>query len=375
MDHILTLATEEVKKIAATADEPLRRKMIDTLRDLLYMLETPEETMQRLILNLGVFNILSESDGPLSLQDLTARTGADPVLLGRFLRHQASLGYIKETAKDEFTANHTTRNLSVSNIQAGLIFCNDILGPSFQAIPSFLAERKYKNPTELLDTPFHKAWKTVDSMYTWLDKRPRETAVFNQFMHAQRSSVKNCFSFLALYEECRDWSSGRGAVFVDVGGGTGQQCKALREKFPDLPGKVVLQDLPTMVAKAEALEGVEAMAYDFFTPQPIKGAKYYYLRAILHDHADDKCLEILANIADAMTDESTLLIDDIVVPNQNVSWYVTQTDLAMMVQFSATDRTEEQWKELLAKAGLEVQKVTTYTHAWQLSVIAATKAK
>jgi demethylsterigmatocystin 6-O-methyltransferase len=95
----------------------------------------------------------------------------------------------------------------------------------------------------------------------------------------------------------------------------------------------------------------------------------------MHDHADDKCLEILANVADAMTDESTLLLDEIVVPNQNVSWYVTQTDLGMMVQFSSTERTEEQFRELLAKAGLKVQKVTTYTHAFQLSIIAVTKAK
>jgi demethylsterigmatocystin 6-O-methyltransferase len=36
----------------------------------------------------------------------------------------------------------------------------------------------------------------------------------------------------------------------------------------------------------------------------------------MQDHADDKCLEILKNIADAMTNESTLLLDEIVVPNK-----------------------------------------------------------
>jgi demethylsterigmatocystin 6-O-methyltransferase len=72
-----------------------------------------------------------------------------------------------------------------------------------------------------------------------------------------------------------------------------------------------------------------------------------------------------------MTDESTLLLDEIVVPNRNVDWYVTQTDLAMMVQFSAMERTEEQWRGLLAKAGLVVKEITTYTHAFRLSVIAA----
>lgn len=93
----------------------------------------------------------------------------------------------------------------------------------------------------------------------------------------------------------------------------------------------------------------------------------------MHDHADDKCLEILKNVVDAMTDESTLLLDEIVVPDRDASWYITQTDLAMMVQFSATERTESQWKQLLAEAGLKVKGITTYTHSFRLSVIAATR--
>lgn len=73
-----------------------------------------------------------------------------------------------------------------------------------------------------------------------------------------------------MAEECRGWSTER-AVFVDIGGGTGQQCIALKDRFPGLPGKVILQDLPLVVAAAVIPEGVEAMAYDFFTLQPVKG--------------------------------------------------------------------------------------------------------
>ena len=91
-------------------------------------------------------------------------------------------------------------------------------------------------------------------------------------MYAQRSSLKNCFSFLSLGDESKEWP-GDGAVFVDVGGGTGQQCVALKEKFPDLPGKVILQDLPAVIAEAKLPEGIETMVYDFFTPQPVKGEK------------------------------------------------------------------------------------------------------
>jgi hypothetical protein len=49
MDAVLETAIEEVQKVAQTINEGSRRRTIDKLRDLQYALETPEETMQRLI--------------------------------------------------------------------------------------------------------------------------------------------------------------------------------------------------------------------------------------------------------------------------------------------------------------------------------------
>jgi demethylsterigmatocystin 6-O-methyltransferase len=105
------------------------------------------------------------------------------------------------------------------------------------------------------------------------------------------------------------------------------------------------------------------------------GAKYYYLRQILHDHADDKCLEILENVVEAMTDDSVLLIDEIVVPDKNADWYVTQTDLAMLAQFSSIERTEGHLRRLLTEAALNVSGITVYTYGFQLSVIECMKAR
>ncbi|KAF1950753.1 o-methyltransferas-like protein [Byssothecium circinans] len=384
MDALLESVTAEVQKVVGTADEALRQRTMNKLRDLQYSLETPEHTMQRLIytglttasirvsLDLKIFNQLAESDRSLTINELSESADTDPILLGRLLRHQASLGIIRQTAQDEFTHSQTTKNLSIPDIQSGIFFCNDVLDPAYHAMPTFLAERKYRNPNELLDTPFNTAWSTKMPLWDWLSEHPEHRSHFDRFMVAQRSSVKNCFSFLSLDKECENWPAER-PVFVDVGGGTGQQCIALKEKFPELPGTVILQDLPTVVAGVELPEGIKVHAYDFFTPQPVKGAKYYYLRAIMHDHADDKCLEILKNIVDAMTDESTLLLDEIVVPDQDVDWFVTQTDLAMMVQFSSMERTEEQWRRLLSEAGLKVREIITYTHSFRLSIIVATK--
>lgn len=58
---------------------------------------------------------------------------------------------------------------------------------------------------------------------------------------------------------------------VDVGGGYGHQCVQLREKYPNLRGRLVLQDLPETVNKLQPIDGVKIMVQDFFEKQAIEG--------------------------------------------------------------------------------------------------------
>jgi hypothetical protein len=63
-------------------------------------------------------------------------------------------------------------------------------------------------------------------------------------------------------------------LFVDIGGNMGHVAVAFRKKFPDLPGKVVVQDLPHVIEDVTEEfkgKGVEFMGCDFFQPQPIEG--------------------------------------------------------------------------------------------------------
>jgi demethylsterigmatocystin 6-O-methyltransferase len=60
-------------------------------------------------------------------------------------------------------------------------------------------------------------------------------------------------------------------IFVDIYGSIGHQCAALKERYPDLTGKVIYQDLPPVLVHELEIPGVEAQPYDFFTEQPIKG--------------------------------------------------------------------------------------------------------
>ena len=57
----------------------------------------------------------------------------------------------------------------------------------------------------------------------------------------------------------------------DIGGGLGHDLGRFKRTFPQAGGRLILQDLARTVADALVVEGIEAMAYDFFTPQPVHG--------------------------------------------------------------------------------------------------------
>lgn len=61
------------------------------------------------------------------------------------------------------------------------------------------------------------------------------------------------------------------ALFVDVGGGYGTQAIAFQKQYPNLPGKVIIEDLPETVKQLAQHPVVQALAQDFFQPQTIKG--------------------------------------------------------------------------------------------------------
>ena len=74
-------------------------------------------TVVRIGCDLGLFRLLSESDKPLSVDELAETTGAAPSLLRRLLRYLASMREVAETSKDHFMANQATKSLAKPIIQ------------------------------------------------------------------------------------------------------------------------------------------------------------------------------------------------------------------------------------------------------------------
>ena len=90
-------------------------------------------------------------------------------------------------------------------------------------------------------------------------------------MFAQRTGKRSWLDVFPL-ELLRDDESDPGAaLFVDVGGGIGHQCLALKARIPGLTRRVILQDLPMVLARAEPAAGVKRMPHDFWAEQPVRG--------------------------------------------------------------------------------------------------------
>lgn len=150
-----------------------------------------------------------------------------------------------------------------------------MLYPIWEQLPALLAETKYQNPSNGLKTAAQKAFSTDKHIFQIMGERPNILGDFLTFMSAQREGRPGWLDFFPVESQLiQGFCDDRDAViFVDIGGAGGHECQALRQKYPHLPGRVVLQDLPDVIEKFKAHKttGVEAMAHDFFEPQPVKG--------------------------------------------------------------------------------------------------------
>ncbi|KAI1407314.1 S-adenosyl-L-methionine-dependent methyltransferase [Hypoxylon sp. FL1857] len=365
-------AIARIEELASTADENTPRELRLRLLNVVHSLEDTNDTFHRFAhchlssavvkigLDLGLFKRLTDSKGIVTLEIIAERTGADISLLGRFMRYLACIGAVDQVSRNQFAANHTTRNLSQKVLESGISHCFEVVAPIYQAMPSFLQETKYVTPTDPVDTAWQRAFNTPMHALEWLSRHPDKLARFGDYMASRDGPSRGWLDVYPVQEELatRDWEEGTTqAVFVNVGVGFGHPCAEFKKKFPHVPGRVVLQDLPPMIEQVPQVPGVENMAHNLFDEQPVKGAKYYFMRAILHNHPDHLAKVLLERVRDAMAPDSVLLLDDYVVSEQWPDFFSRSiSDLTMLGTFSSQERFEEQWCSLFGSVGLRLVK-------------------
>ncbi|KAE8312558.1 S-adenosyl-L-methionine-dependent methyltransferase [Aspergillus transmontanensis] len=369
--HLLSLV-EEIKDAALKECSSSRSAMshyrfLGLIDQLKYMVETPTETVLRLIyqppqnaalrtvIDLNIFHLLLEHPiRGLSATELSEYTGGEKALIIRLMRVMAALGLCASIEPEVYLPTDKTIAMTQPIGRDGVPCIYDLTVPTLSRLPEYFREHHYLMPKEYSRSPMR--WAVGQSQFEWLAQRKHHQALFNSYMSSRRQGKPSWFDVYPVERLTHGALEHDDAVFlVDVGGNQGHDLIRFREKYPDVTGRLVLQDLPKVVASAPAGEQVEAMAYSFLDPQPVKGARAYYFRAIFHDWPDYICHKILVNTISAMDVEySRILIADFVLPDTGAALLQASIDIQMMSIGSGMERSERQWRELLGAAGLEI---------------------
>lgn len=139
-------------------------------------------------------------------------------------------------------------------------------------LPEYLVKTSFQEPA---GGCFHSAFNTDLDLFPWLMAHPLQMSNFNDCMAGQRLNRMNFFDVAPMEDILlKGYKESDTPVLVDIGGNRGYDLIGLKEKHPAFngSGKLVLQDLPQVIADVGDLDvEITKMAYDFHTPQPVKG--------------------------------------------------------------------------------------------------------
>ena len=265
------------------------------------------------------------ADGPRPVAELATETGADADTLQRLLRALASDGIFAEEEPGVFRNTPASELLTVDGWDD---FARLFGGTWLEAIRGLDVSGEASFPRVL-----------GQEFWSWFASHPEERASFD------RAMAQGWQGRLERLETV-EWRGDE--TIVDVGGGNGSLLGAFLERHPGMRGIVL--DLPETV-RNEASFG-ERLAFvegSFFESVPPGDA--HILSTIIHDWDDEAGKRILDTVR-ANAGERLVLLESVIEPGnepQGAKWL----DLLMLVIARGRERTEEEWRALLAASGWE----------------------
>lgn len=277
------------------------------------------------------------------------------------MRHVSGQRLVTEVDEDTYAPTAWAKALASDAAFPGMYggFYHELNAQMFRTLPGYLKQTGFKNPTNVNDCNF-QYWKGAGAnMFQYVGTNPLLTSDFNDAMECH--SKYNLTPWPEVYPTDTVVAAAKPdrPLVVDIGGGKGHDLEKFRLKHEGIAaGSLVLQDLPDILKGVEVDKAINVHPYDFFTPQPVKGARVYFMHNVLHDWPDETATTIIKNIADAMEKGySKLLIHESLVSSKAPLARVTTSDLTMMACLASKERSEGEWKDLISGAGLRVVKI------------------
>ena len=310
---------------------------------------------------LGIADLLASGPKPVSVLASLAQCHEDR--LYRVLRALAVPGIFKEVAPRQFAltpASETMRSDAPDSTLPMVLWMADPF--------------HFRNYAELLHT-VRTGEITFDHIYgkpvfEYLPSDKEEAETFHNAMTMLSNMVVP--GVLEAYD-----FSGIGTL-LDVAGGHGGVLCAILKRYPQMRG--MLFDLETVVegaTKNTTQHGLTSrcsvVSGDFFKAVP-EGADAIIMKHIIHDWDDEQALLILANCRKALARKKNakILLVESVIPAGNQPHLGKFIDIEMMVFPGGRERTEEEFRDLLSKAGLRLNRVVpTKAPLWVIEAVMA----
>jgi hypothetical protein len=292
------------------------------------------------------FSLADKVGDRATLAAVAERTGTRPEALRRLMRALTSHGYFREDGRDTFVQTPLSEALRSDQPASMRAIAEAELGhdhyDSWREIESCL-------------TQGGTAFERVYGMPIWryYAEHPATQALFGEAM-TNFTAIANA-GVLGSYQ----FKPFRTAV--DVGGGHGSFLRAVVDQQPGARG--ILFDVAAVIADADAAGFVDrpsgriaTAAGDFFAAVP-SGGDLYLLKFILHDWDDEQSARILRSIRNAIPPDGRLAVVEIVLADGNEPHIGPLIDLNMMVMTGGAERTEAEYRELLARSGFHLERV------------------
>lgn len=301
---------------------------------------------------LTVFDVLRDAPKPAS--EIAAATGSHEPALRRLLRLLTAVDLLTEDERGHFSATALGSLLRSDHPQSARSLAVMYGEPFFW--------RAWGDLYETVRTGI-PGFERVhgERFFDHLAQHPSDAAIFNAGMTSASSldlpAILNAYDFSGF------------AKIVDVGGGHGALLRGILERCPTAAG--VLCDLPSVVADANEIAGssvatrCELVGTDMFQ-SVASGGDAYVLKRVIHDWNDADALRILQSCRRAIASNGRLLLMENVVKPPNQPDPAKLMDLNMLVLLTGRERTEDEFRELYARAGFRLTRVVPAT---RLSIV------
>jgi O-methyltransferase domain/Dimerisation domain len=311
---------------------------------------------------LGVADVLA--DGPRAGAEVAAAVGGDADRLTRMLRGLVVEGVLGQDGDGRFAltaVGERLRDGAPGSLRGQVI----VRGEAYWQAAAGLLRAATDGGTAF-------AHVHGEHFFDHMARHPEREAAFQGAMagRAEREAadVVAAYDFTGLHR------------LVDVGGGSGVLLQAILEATPDLRG--VLLDCPEAVqravrrlAAAGLTERVECRVGDFFASVPT-GGDAYLLSRVIHDWDDADARDVLTRCREVMTPGARLVLVEAVLPELAQDGpEAIRMDLHMLMLLGARERTEAEFRRLLAEAGLALERVVPTGSPAGLSVLEARLAQ